>query len=206
MEKLLSENEKIIYSIANEYDNKSPVLEVSDLFQIGSMAFCKAVKKYDPSRKTKLKAKLSTFAHKIIENAIIDEIKKETKQKHLIKQLAEEHRKENNISKQQHHQCDGICEEYSSRGIDCSPEELYFMQERPHQIMELVHTRLPNRERDMIIRRFGLDGRNLQTQSEIAQDYNLTEARVSQIINNALKVLRYIIETNPQSKIYIWAR
>lgn len=49
---------------------------------------------------------------------------------------------------------------------------------------------LSEREKDVIIKRYGLDGKNLMTLEEIGQQYNLTRERIRQIESKALMKLR----------------
>jgi RNA polymerase primary sigma factor/RNA polymerase nonessential primary-like sigma factor len=55
---------------------------------------------------------------------------------------------------------------------------------------------LPDKERTVIVARFGLDGGEAQTLEEIGRDLGLTRERVRQIENAALVRLRNTIERN----------
>ena len=64
---------------------------------------------------------------------------------------------------------------------------------RREELMEWV-TDLPEKEREVIIKRFGLDGDEAQTLEEIGQSLGLTRERVRQIETAALCKLRSVIE------------
>lgn len=64
---------------------------------------------------------------------------------------------------------------------------------RREELMEWV-TDLPEKEREVIIKRFGLDGDEAKTLEEIGQSLGLTRERVRQIETAALGKLRSVIE------------
>lgn len=69
-----------------------------------------------------------------------------------------------------------------------SPED-YAFHEKLKDDIEILLSILNERERQIIIRRFGLDGNNSSTLAEIGKEYNLTRERIRQIENSALKKL-----------------
>jgi RNA polymerase nonessential primary-like sigma factor len=58
---------------------------------------------------------------------------------------------------------------------------------------------LPDRQRLVLERRFGLNDHGVQTLAEIAGDLGLTRERVRQIQTEALKRLRSLVESEPRS-------
>ncbi len=60
---------------------------------------------------------------------------------------------------------------------------------------------LPERQRVVVERRYGLNGQHTQTLAEIALDFGLTRERVRQIQGAALKRLRVLVEANEQSEL-----
>ena len=69
-----------------------------------------------------------------------------------------------------------------------SPED-YAFHEKLKDDIEILLSILNERERQIITRRFGLDGNNSSTLAEIGKEYNLTRERIRQIENSALKKL-----------------
>lgn len=61
---------------------------------------------------------------------------------------------------------------------------------QPHQISNALIEPLSERSKDVVIRRFGLDGTEGQTLEAIGQHYNITRERVRQIVNQAVKKIR----------------
>ena len=70
IEKLIKENEWLIYEIAKRY---SSYYSIEDLYQAGSIGIIKASKKY----KSEYNVKFSTYAYKSILGEIIDFIRKD---------------------------------------------------------------------------------------------------------------------------------
>lgn len=74
---------------------------------------------------------------------------------------------------------------------DESPEEIATKENMKQDINNLlISCNLKPRERDILILRYGLDGKEPMTLVEIGKIYNLTRERVRQIESNALKKIR----------------
>ena len=74
---------------------------------------------------------------------------------------------------------------------DESPEDIATKENMKHDINNLlISCNLKPRERDILILRYGLDGKEPMTLVEIGKIYNLTRERVRQIESNALKKIR----------------
>lgn len=74
---------------------------------------------------------------------------------------------------------------------DESPEDIATKENMKQDINNLlISCNLKSRERDILILRYGLDGKEPMTLVEIGKIYNLTRERVRQIESNALKKIR----------------
>jgi RNA polymerase nonessential primary-like sigma factor len=67
------------------------------------------------------------------------------------------------------------------------------LDETPSPVDALI-ARLPQRQRQVLERRYGLNDRGVQTLAEIAADFGLTRERVRQIQSEALTRLRKLVE------------
>lgn len=70
-----------------------------------------------------------------------------------------------------------------------TPEEQFFTMERNERIAEVLGE-LPERDREIVKRIFGLDGYKPQTLREIGPLFDLTHERIRQIKNKAISKLR----------------
>ena len=74
---------------------------------------------------------------------------------------------------------------------DDTPEEIATKENMQQDVKNLlISCNLKPRERDILILRYGLDGKEPMTLVEIGKIYNLTRERVRQIESNALKKIR----------------
>ncbi len=64
------------------------------------------------------------------------------------------------------------------------------MQENISKLGKIINNTLNSREKDIIIMRYGLDGREEKTQREIAAKYGISRSYVSRIEKNALNKLK----------------
>jgi len=76
-----------------------------------------------------------------------------------------------------------------SKGRQDRPDDRIDNELRAKAINNILDT-LDKREKDIIIARFGLNGRKAQTLDEVAMDYKLTKERIRQIEQEALHKLR----------------
>ncbi|MGV8674482.1 sigma factor-like helix-turn-helix DNA-binding protein, partial [Pseudomonas aeruginosa] len=75
-------------------------------------------------------------------------------------------------------------------------ETLGHVHRNPHESIDQWLTELTDKQREVVIRRFGLRGHESSTLEEVGQEIGLTRERVRQIQVEALKRLREILEKN----------
>ncbi|MBR6101237.1 MAG: sigma-70 family RNA polymerase sigma factor [Ruminococcus sp.] len=73
---------------------------------------------------------------------------------------------------------------------DCCIDDEVELSVSSKKLYELIETRLPDREREVMILRFGLYGRRPLTQRETAQKLGISRSYVSRIEKTALETLR----------------
>ncbi len=69
------------------------------------------------------------------------------------------------------------------------------MQENISKLGKIINNTLNPREKDIIIMRYGLDGREEKTQREISAKYGISRSYVSRIEKNALNKLKKSYES-----------
>lgn len=81
-----------------------------------------------------------------------------------------------------------------------SPEEVFHSAQIREQVDQIVNE-LEGRDRDIVIKRFGLDGNNkVYTLDEIGKMYGVSKERVRQIESKAIRKLKFLIENNKDYK------
>ena len=179
-EKLIEHNLRLVAHIVKKYQNQTDDKE--DLISIGTIGLIKAIDSFSPDKGTKL----ATYAARCIDNEILMLFRSTKKMR-------------NDVSL------------YDPIGFDKEGNEIRLIDvERDEEkdlndvtIQELAIEKieknlnaLTERERDIIIRRFGLGNHEEETQQEIAKSYGISRSYVSRIEKRALmKLYREFIKS-----------
>ena len=172
-EKLIEHNLRLVAHIVKKYQNQSDDKE--DLISIGTIGLIKAIDSFSPDKGTKL----ATYAARCIDNEILMLFRSTKKMR-------------NDVSL------------YDPIGFDKEGNEIclidvvkdeekdindVIIQQLAIEKIEKKLDALTERERDIIIRRFGLGNHEEETQQEIAKSYNISRSYVSRIEKRALMKL-----------------
>ncbi|MFY9422617.1 MAG: RNA polymerase sporulation sigma factor SigK [Bacilli bacterium] len=171
--KLIEHNLRLVAHIVKKFENTKEDRE--DLLSIGAFGLIKAVDTYNFCSNTKL----ATYAARCIENEILMHLRSSRRKKQiswLDSPIGSD--KEGNEIK-----LSDVIEDPSKSAL----EKLEF-EEKVATIKEALKTLTP-REYDIISRRFGLDGKKVETQREIAKSLNISRSYVSRIEKRALTKL-----------------
>lgn len=179
-EKLIEHNLRLVAHIVKKYQNQSDDKE--DLISIGTIGLIKAIDSFSPYKGTKL----ATYAARCIDNEILMLFRSTKKMR-------------NDVSL------------YDPIGFDKEGNEIclidvvkdeeqdindVIIQQLAIEKIEKNLDALTERERDIIIRRFGLGNHEEETQQEIAKSYNISRSYVSRIEKRALmKLYREFIKS-----------
>ena len=172
-EKLIEHNLRLVAHIVKKYQNQTDDKE--DLISIGTIGLIKAIDSFSPDKGTKL----ATYAARCIDNEILM-LFRSTKQMRNDVSLYDPigYDKEGNE----------ICL------IDVVKDENkdlndIIIQQLAFEKIEKNLKSLTQRERDIIVRRFGLENHEEETQQEIAKSYGISRSYVSRIEKRALMKL-----------------
>lgn len=178
---LIEHNLRLVAHIVKKFDKNSN--DTDDLISIGTIGLIKGIDSYNRSRATKI----TTYAARCVENEILMYFRK-------IKNTG------NTISLN-----DAIG--YDKDGNEISLQEV--IKDDSMDIAEYLHMKenvgllnryfnvLNGREKEILIKRFGLQNEEEQTQKEIAKQLHISRSYVSRIEKRALaKVLREFIKNN----------
>ena len=179
-EKLIEHNLRLVAHIVKKYQNQTDDKE--DLISIGTIGLIKAIDSFSPDKGTKL----ATYAARCIDNEILMLFRSTKKMR-------------NDVSL------------YDPIGFDKEGNEIclidvvkdeekdlndVIIQQLAIEKIEKNLNALTERERDIIIRRFGLGNHEEETQQEIAKSYNISRSYVSRIEKRALmKLYREFIKS-----------
>ncbi len=166
---LIEHNLRLVAHIAKKYSNTG--VENDDLVSIGTIGLIKGIDSYDPERKIHL----SSYVSRCIENEILMHLR--SRRKSALDISMDE---TIDIDK------DGnalTLKEILADNEDIADEtEIKLLSEKLKRHIQFI----PEREKQILIMRFGLSGDDPLTQREIAKKLNISRSYVSRIEKKAL--------------------
>ena len=171
---LISHNLRLVVFIARRFENTGIHLE--DLISIGTIGLIKGVNTYRRDRNIKL----ATYASRCIENEILMYIRKTSNQK------AE-------ISLDEPINLDGDGNELVLSDILGTDENVVTGQLEEAVDLQLLRqalSQLPQREREIVNMRFGLEGVRERTQKEVAEYLGISQSYISRLEKRIMQKLR----------------
>ncbi len=164
-QKMIEHNLRLVVYIAKRFENTGVNLE--DLISIGTIGLIKGINTYRSDRNIKL----ATYASRCIENEILMHIRKIAGQ-----------RVEVSLDEPINMDYDG--NELLLSDILGTDEDMIL---RPMEddvdryLLRQALEQLPDREREIILMRFGLNGRKELTQKEVAQKMGISQSYISRL-------------------------
>ena len=181
-QQLVEHNLRLVVYIARRFESTGINLE--DLISIGTIGLIKAVGTYRLDKKIRL----ATYASRCIENEILMHIRKTANQKTEV-----------SLDEPINMDCDG--NELLLSDILGTEEDMIL---RPLEddvdlsVLRQALAELPDREREIMLMRYGLQGRKEQTQKEVAQFMGISQSYISRLEKRILLRLRkeFLRQTN----------
>ena len=175
---LIEHNLRLVVFIARRFENTGVNLE--DLISIGTIGLIKAIGTYRREKNIKL----ATYASRCIENEILMYIRKISGQKAEV-----------SLDEPINMDCDG--NELLLSDILGTDENV--VTGRLEDAVDLVLLRqalkeLPEREREIVYMRYGLEGRKELTQKEVAQKMGISQSYISRLEKRIMLRLRREIQ------------
>ena len=171
---LIEHNLRLVVYIARKFDNTGVGLE--DLISIGTIGLIKAVNTYRSDKNTKL----ATYASRCIENEILMYLRKSVNQ-----------RTEVSIDEPLNTDWDG--NELLLSDVLGTDEDTVIKPIEEDVDRSLLHTAintLNTREREIIVARFGLEGREEETQKEVADRLGISQSYISRLEKRIISRLK----------------
>ncbi len=177
--KLIEHNLRLVAHIVKKYETRE--YDSDDLISIGTIGLVKGIDSFRPNKKTRL----TTYAARCIENEILMHFR--SNKKHL-----------NNVSLNDSIGLDKDGNEITLIDVLVSENkdinEEINLQNNIELLLKYLNL-LTKREKDIIIKRYGLFDHKEQTQKEIAKELKISRSYVSRIEKRALtKILKEFIK------------
>lgn len=172
---LIERNLRLVAHIAKKYYGENR--DMDDLLSIGIIGLIKAVNTYNPEKGNRL----VTYASKCIENELLMMLrgeKKKNREVSLNEPIGTD-REGNTIS---------LIDVMENNEVDALKQ--MENAEDIVRVREYVNSILTAREKEIIVRRYGLDGREAMTQKKAGSDMGISRSYVSRIEKKALEKLK----------------
>lgn len=177
---LIVHNLRLVVYIARKFDNVSTGIE--DLISIGTIGLIKAVNTFCADRNIKL----ATYASRCIENEILMYLRKSSSQKNEI-----------SIDEPLNVDWDGnellLSDILGSEGDEVGRD--VEQEDERCQLAQFV-CRLPAREKQIMEMRFGMNGYEEYTQSQVADTLGISQSYISRLEKRIIVKLKKQIEKN----------
>ena len=171
---LIERNLRLVVYIARKFENTGVGLE--DLISIGTIGLIKAVNTYRSDKN----AKMATYASRCIENEILMYLRRNSKT-----------RMEVSIDEPLNTDWDGnelLLSDILGTEPDCVMRPVEDDVEK--QLLQSLLRQLPERERGIIVMRFGLAGGEEMTQKEVADRLGISQSYISRLEKRIIQRLK----------------
>lgn len=180
-DKLIEHNLRLVAHIAKKYSNNPQDNE--EYISIGTIGLIKGINSFSEEKGYKL----STYISKCIENEILMHMRanKKTQSDISINNIIGTDKDGNDME---------LVDILDSDDID--PIDSIYNKMITKQVLEYVDNKLPEREKNIIYNRYGLRGKKVKTQQEIADSMGISRSYVSRIETKVQKKLKSILKNN----------
>ncbi len=180
---LIERNLRLVAHVAKKYQNVDE--DMDDLISIGCIGLIKAVDTFDAG-----KGRLATYACRCIDNELLMLLrskKKTSREVSLFEPIGQD--KEGNEIR-----LVDVIEQQQTDAVECME-----LKNNIRRLSGLLEVCLTDREREIIMLRYGLYGHKAVTQNEIGESLGISRSYVSRIEKKALQKLRAGFEERRES-------
>lgn len=177
--KLIEHNLRLVAHIVKKYDTKEKMTD--DLISIGTIGLIKGIDTYKDNKKTKI----TTYAARCIQNEILMYFRANKKSNNDV-----------SLSDSIGYDKDGneinLIDVIEDKSLDF--DDFIVTKDNVNSLKKYL-TLLNDREKEIIIKRYGLNSEDEKTQKEIAKEMHISRSYVSRIEKRALtKILKEFIK------------
>lgn len=176
--KLISHNLRLVVYLARKFENTG--VGVEDLISIGTIGLIKGIRTFNPEKNIKL----ATYASRCIENEILMHLRKTQKSR-------------NEYSLDEVLSIDSEGNEMvlaDVLGSDDVPTLTKLLKEEDIENLYYALNKLSEREKEIVIMRFGLYGEVALTQKEVADKLGISQSYISRLEKRIMEKMKTEIE------------
>lgn len=177
--KLIEHNLRLVVFLSKKYENTN--IDLEDLVSIGTIGLIKAINTYKMDKNIKL----ATYASRCIDNEILMYLRKNKR-----------HRGEVSFEESLSFDVDGNelhLEDVLGTEPDIVTKDLEAEVERQMLIKEIEQ--LNERDKRIMILRYGLDGKEEMTQKDVAELLGISQSYISRIEKKVIRRLKIVVRT-----------
>lgn len=179
---LIEHNLRLVVYVAKKYDGTT-YGSIEDLISIGTIGLVKAINTFNPQKNIKL----ATYASRCIENEILMHLRKTNKLK-LEVSLDEPLNVDYDGNELLLSDIIGTEEDVVSKEIEENEQK---------KAMYLAVQQLSQREREILILRYGLNGQEEMTQKDVADRMGISQSYISRLEKKIIRKLRRKLNSQP---------
>ena len=205
---------KLLTSLAGRYRGcgRGRGLDVAGLVEEGNLGLMRAVDKYDPEMGYRFSTYAAWWIHQAVEWALMNQVKtvrtsihKQREFRHERKAIEAENETLPGYAKRNMERWFNPSEQIvsldqvvegsdGSTGVDLLESDALAVRQEDHENVAASLNLLPDLPRMVVIRSYGLDGRDSETLSAIGERLGTTREPIRQIQVEALRLLRRMVE------------
>jgi len=179
---LITKNLRLVPHIVKKFVGTTTV-EADDMISVGSIGLIKAIDSFDHKRGIKL----ATYASRCIENEILMLIRVNKKHKDNI---SLDTPVSNSESGDDLLIMDVIADETEDIDEKLNTNFVY------DKIQDIIDSKLSKREKEVVLKRFGLNGNKAMTQKEIAKQIGISRSYISRIEKKSVETIKQNLDKN----------
>jgi RNA polymerase sporulation-specific sigma factor len=177
-QKLIEHNIRLVVFLAKKYENTN--IDLEDLVSIGSIGLIKGINTYKPDKNIKL----ATYASRCIDNEILMYLRKNKRRKTELSL-------EDSLS-------------YDAEGNELRLEDILgteddivtkrIEEETEKNLLHMEIKKLNDRDKQIMVLRYGLYGNKEMTQKEVADLLGISQSYISRIEKKVIKKLQTLVK------------
>ena len=176
--KLIEHNLRLVVFLSKKYENTN--IDLEDLVSIGSIGLIKGINTYKGDKNIKL----ATYCSRCIDNEILMYLRKNKK-------------RNADVSLDESLSFDKEGNELTLKDVLGTEEDIVTKNLEENDLKKIMReeiNKLNKRDKEIMIRRYGLDGKDELTQKEVAETLGISQSYISRIEKKVIKDISNLIK------------